>query len=165
MARTATKRSTKRSTTTQTELPGMAPAAPATAVATAPSLVDTLVLKELFRDDGTITRRDLFRFNKVTGGVYAYRRAVFIKLSLAAPEEIMVFPRPARNAMFSLCQGETKRYYGTAIRRQDNPETGAKAGDPLPQLQFDTRTRAVEYRNAIQAAMKNLQLAVFGPQS
>lgn len=142
-----------------------APAAVATATAPAPQrapLHTTIRLADQFLTDGTLSCRSIFRFNDVKGGAYAFRLALFMALANASAKEINGFTRDARNAMFGLCKGERKRYYGDAVRAIDNPETGAKAGEPLPKLSFPSTADARAYGDAIRAAMLNLRKAVFG---
>lgn len=138
--------------------------ATATAVAPRPSLASTIVLSEVVTPEGAFTRRDTFKYNRVNGGALAYRQAFFRAIAMASKDTILALTREQRNCLFGLCKSERARYYGTATRRQDSAFNGAKAGEPLPQLEFDSKPVAASYGASIRAAMSNLQAAVFGTQ-
>lgn len=157
-SKTTRKRTTKKATTTE----AVAPTAPtvATAVAERPSLVATIDLNAVFGIDGQCTKRDTFKYNKVYGGAYALRKAIFDRIRAATKEDIGVLTLNQRKAMFALIKGERQRYYGEAVRKIDSA-TGKK-GEPLPQLSFESKIAAVAYGNAIREAGEHLRRLVFG---
>lgn len=157
-------RAAKAATTpTVPPVPPVAPEAPAVVTEPVrPSLLSTIDLNKEFGIDGSVTRRDTFKYNKVLGGSYVIRHAIFLKLAMASKDEIMGLTINQRKAAFSLVKGERQRYYGEATRKIDG--NGAKAGDPLPKLSFETPIAAVSYGNAVRTAGENLRLAVFGPK-
>lgn len=124
-------------------------------------LSETLVLSELFTEDGQFKSRAVYRYNTVYGGAYAVRQAIMRKIAKASAEDILALPRRARNTMFALVKSELARYYGTAVRRQDNDETGTKAGEPLPQLKFNDKVQAASYGSSVRSAKANLIRIIF----
>ena len=159
---------------TQQDLPLEQPATTATAAAPATqstNLVDQLNIDELFPADGTFPKSSVFRFNTIYGPALALRRAILVKIAKTPHDKLRSMERPARNRMFALVRSELKRYYGDAVRAQDNPEINAKKGDPLPKLVFKesrdgpvSSTIAAGYGRAIRWAGDNLRAAIFGNQ-
>ena len=140
--------------------PVAAEAPVATAVAERPSLQQTIVLGEVFGIDGQVNNRDTFKYNKVLGGSYLIRLAIFKRLATAAKDEIMALTLNQRKAAFALVKGERQRYYGEAVRKIDSPH--GKKGEPLPKLSFESPIAAVAYGTAVRDAGANLRRCVFG---
>jgi hypothetical protein len=156
---------------TQTDLP-LEQSAEEQVPAPKGNLVDQLNIDELFPADGSFPKRGVFRFNVVYGGALALRRAILVKIAKTPHEHIKQMSREARNTMFGLIRSERGRYYGSATRVMDNPEIGAKKGDPLPKLTFKesrdgpvSTTIAAGYGRAIRWAGDTMRLAVFGNQA
>lgn len=168
---------TPAATTTQTDLPLEQPQTTATATVTPPAsrqstnLVDQLDIDELFPADGSFPKSAVFRFNTIYGPALSLRRAILVKIAKTPADKLRSMERPARNRMFGLVRSERQRYYGTAVRAQDNAEINAKKGDPLPKLVFKesrdgavSTTLAAGYGRAIRWAGDTLRAAIFGNQ-
>jgi hypothetical protein len=133
-----------------------APAA-TTAVAERTPLSQTIDLAKQFPAEGGFTSGSIFRFNKLFGGALAFRQALFTAIAQASPAAVNGLSRKQTNAMFAVIRQERARYYGDARRQADSAATGAKKGDPLPKLTFDSTVIAASYGAAIRAAMLNLR--------